>query len=154
MRKKTAAIMVVITPVVGCKCSRISESTAINGWCRSPQRKRPDIVDAYMEAYAKGNSYSVEYAHFEDEFVRQAYLSVEDQLISYQIEHIEKVNDNLYALTIKMKTTQTVMLRGDVWSEVYNFVARIDGQWKFINGVGNIPDDLQENLEKEKIQLP
>ena len=98
----------------------------------------------------KGNSYSVEYAHFEDEFVRQAYLSVEDQLISYQIEHIEKVNDNLYALTIKMKTTQTVMLRGDVWSEVYNFVARIDGQWKFINGVGNIPDDLQENLEKEK----
>ena len=103
-----------------------------------------------MEAYAKGNSYSVEYAHFEDEFVRQAYLSVEDQLISYQIEHIEKVNDNLYALTIKMKTTQTVMLRGDVWSEVYNFVARIDGQWKFINGVGNIPDDLQENLEKDK----
>ena len=113
-------------------------------------KEASDIVDAYMEAYAKGNSYSVEYAHFEDEFVRQAYLSVEDQLISYQIEHIEKVNDNLYALTIKMKTTQTVMLRGDVWSEVYNFVARIDGQWKFINGVGNIPDDLQENLEKEK----
>lgn len=149
MRKKTATIMVVITlllvaSAVGFLKARQSTAGAVL------PKEASDIVDAYMEAYAKGNSYSVEYAHFEDEFVRQAYLSVEDQLISYQIEHIEKVNDNLYALTIKMKTTQTVMLRGDVWSEVYNFVARIDGQWKFINGVGNIPDDLQENLEKEK----
>jgi len=33
---------------------------------------------------------------------------------------------------------------------VYNFVALIDKIWYFINGVGNIPPDIKDNLDEEK----
>ena len=59
MGKKTATIMVVITlllvaSAVGFLKARQSTAGAVL------PKEASDIVDAYMEAYAKGNSYSVE----------------------------------------------------------------------------------------------
>jgi hypothetical protein len=33
---------------------------------------------------------------------------------------------------------------------VYNFVAFIDDKWFYINGSGNIPSNLMDNLDEEK----
>ncbi len=103
-----------------------------------------------MEAYRKGTEYAVEYTHFEDEFVREAYIISGDKLLDYKIENVEKINDNLYAFTILVKTEQSTFYSGDIFERVFNFVARIDDEWYFLNGVSHIPADLQENLDIEK----
>ena len=106
-----------------------------------------ELVNNYMEAYRKGTEYAVEYTHFEDEFVREAYIISGDKLLDYKIE---KINDNLYAFTILVKTEQSTFYSGDIFERVFNFVARIDDEWYFLNGVSHIPADLQENLDIEK----
>ena len=109
-----------------------------------------ELVNNYMEAYRKGTEYAVEYTHFEDEFVREAYIISGDKLLDYKIENVEKINDNLYAFTILVKTEQSTFYSGDIFERVFNFVARIDDEWYFLNGVSHIPADLQENLDIEK----
>ena len=103
-----------------------------------------------MEAYRKGTEYAVEYTHFEDEFVREAYIISGDKLLDYKIENVERINDNVYAFTILVKTEQSTFYSGDIFERVFNFVARIDDEWYFLNGVSHIPADLQENLDIEK----
>lgn len=109
-----------------------------------------ELVNNYMEAYRKGTEYAVEYTHFEDEFVREAHIISGDKLLDYKIENVEKINDNLYAFTILVKTEQSTFYSGDIFERVFNFVARIDDEWYFLNGVSHIPADLQENLDIEK----
>ena len=109
-----------------------------------------ELVNNYMEAYRKGTEYAVEYTHIEDEFVREAYIISGDKLLDYKIENVEKINDNLYAFTILVKTEQSTFYSGDIFERVFNFVARIDDEWYFLNGVSHIPADLQENLDIEK----
>ena len=109
-----------------------------------------ELVNNYMEAYRKGTEYAVEYTHFEDEFVREAYIISGDKLLDYKIENVEKINDNLYAFTILVKTEQSTFYSGDIFERVFNFVARIDDEWYFLNGVSHIPADLQENLDIDK----
>ena len=110
-----------------------------------------ELVNNYMGRRArKGTEYAVEYTHFEDEFVREAYIISGDKLLDYKIENVEKINDNLYAFTILVKTEQSTFYSGDIFERVFNFVARIDDEWYFLNGVSHIPADLQENLDIEK----
>ena len=104
------------------------------------------LVDTYMKAYKIGTGESVRYAHFESDFKKEAYLESGDKLLDYKIESTEKINDSLFAFTILAKTTQT----DNSYLRVYNFVAQIDNSWYFINGVGNIPQDLKDNLDEEK----
>lgn len=102
-----------------------------------------NLIEEYMAAYKKGTEASVEFTHFNDEFKRQAYIMSGDKLLDYKVQSIEKINDDLYALNILIKTTVGYW---DDFKLVYNFAARIDGQWKYINGVSNIPENLRENL--------
>ena len=91
-----------------------------------------ELVNNYMEAYRKGTEYAVEYTHFEDEFVREAYIISGDKLLDYKIENVEKINDNLYAFTILVRTEQSTFYSGDIFERVFNFVARIDDEWYFL----------------------
>ena len=91
-----------------------------------------ELVNNYMEAYRKGTEYAVEYTHFEDEFVREAYIISGDNLLDYKIENVEKINDNLYAFTILVRTEQSTFYSGDIFERVFNFVARIDDEWYFL----------------------
>ena len=100
-----------------------------------------------MEAYRTDTAEAVQYAHFEDDFIRTAYLNASDMLLDYQIERVEKINDQLFGFTILIKTTQTMLYAGEDYEKVYNFVGQIDGEWYFMNGVANIPAELQENLD-------
>ena len=105
------------------------------------------LVEDYMEAYKKGTKEAIEYIYFEDDFKREAYLASSDKLLDYEVESIEKINENLYALTILVKTELTTFYSGDTYDQVYNFVAHIDDKWYFLNGVSNIPEEIRDNLD-------
>lgn len=108
------------------------------------------LVTKYMDAYKNGTEYSVEYIHFEDEFKRSAYVTARDKLVDYKIESAERINDNLYALTVLIMTEQSVLYNGETYQRVYNFAAKIDGEWLYLNGVSNIPLNIQDNLDPSK----
>lgn len=109
-----------------------------------------ELVETYMDAYKKGTEESAAYAHFESDFVRSAYIESGDRLIDYKLESTEKINDNLYSVTLLVKSESSVMYFGDEYQRVYNFAARIENEWYYINGVSDIPPALQENLDVNK----
>ena len=109
-----------------------------------------ELVETYMDAYKKGTEESAAYAHFESDFVRSAYIESGDRLIDYKLESTEKINDNLYSVTLLVKSESSVMYFGDEYQRVYNFTARIENEWYYINGVSDIPPALQENLDVNK----
>lgn len=109
-----------------------------------------DLINNYMSAFREGTDKSVEYIYMEDEFKRSAYINSGDMLIDYKIESFEKINDNLYGLVVLTKTEQSMITFGDIYRSVFNFVGYIDGEWRYINGVANIPTDIQENLDVNK----
>ncbi|NLV87451.1 MAG: hypothetical protein GX025_09610 [Clostridiales bacterium] len=104
------------------------------------------LVETYMDAYKLGTGEAIKYTHFENDFKKEAYLESGDKLFDYKIESAEKINDKLFTFTILVKTIQT----GDYYLSVYNFVALIDNEWYFINGVGNIPQNLKSNIDESK----
>ena len=108
------------------------------------------LVEQYMNAYKNGTGESVDYMHFESEFIRSAYIDSGDKLIDYQIEDAEKINDDLYCFTLLMKSQSSVFQSGDEYQRVFNFAARIENEWYYINGVSNIPPAIQENLDVSK----
>lgn len=108
------------------------------------------VLMAYMDAYKTGPKESVAFAHFEDDFIRTAYLNTDDRLIEYEIENMEMLSDSLVALTILIKTTQTVSYWGDDFYPVYNFLVKIEDEWYFVNGVSHIPPSIQDGLDVNK----
>lgn len=108
------------------------------------------LVEQYMDAYKSGTAESVAYMHFESEFIRSAYIDSGDKLIDYKLESTEKINDNLYSVTLLVKSESSIMYFGNEYQRVYNFTARIENEWYYINGVSNIPPALQENLDVSK----
>lgn len=146
--KKIAILVAIIVGVITCV------SIALFIHAQKNTTEIPDevtnLIEEYMTAYREGTEKSVEFTYFNDEFRRQAYIESGDKLLDYEVQSIERINDNLYALTILVKTIQTEFHEGDALELVYNFAAKIDGQWKYINGVSNIPEDLRENLIASK----
>lgn len=108
------------------------------------------LAEDYMNAYKNGTDQSVEYMHFEDDFVRSAYIASNGKLIDYEMESIEKINDNLYAFTVLVLTEQATWHGGEDYERVYNFAVRIEGTWYYVNGISHIPVDLQDNLDPSK----
>jgi len=108
------------------------------------------LIEKYMNAYRRGTTESADYIHFEDEFKKSAYITSADKLLDYKLESTEKINDNLYALVVLVKTEHSTFYSGDVYNRVWNFAARIDGNWYYLNGVSNVPTELQDNLDKSK----
>lgn len=108
------------------------------------------LIEDYMAAYQEGVEKSVELAWFRDESIREAYITTGDKLIDYEIQSIEKINDELYEVNVLMKSEQSVLNHGDEFQPAYNFAAKIDGQWRYLNGIAHIPDELRENLDAGK----
>lgn len=104
------------------------------------------LVETYMDACKISADEAIQYIHFESEFTRETYLISGVKLLDYKVNKTEKINDNLYALTVLVKTTAT----GDDFLRVYNFAALIDEKWFYINGVGNIPLNLKDDFDEEK----
>jgi len=103
-----------------------------------------EIYETYMEALKTGTKEAVQYMHFENDR-RIAYVDSTGKLVDYKIENIEKINDNLYAFTVSVKTT----IEKDYHTS-YNFVGRIDGELYVMNGVRQIPESISDNLDPNK----
>ena len=114
------------------------------------------LVVTYMDAFKIGVNEAVKYIHFSDDWTEGAYLDSNDRLLDYRIESTEVINDDLIALTIQTRTMvsdETGQTQGEgTYFVVYNFVARIEGEWRFINGVRHIPEDLKDNFDESKYQ--
>ena len=108
------------------------------------------VFEKYMDAYKNGPEEAVGFAHFENEFIRTAYISADDKLLDYEIESMEMINDRLVALTVLIKTVQTVRYSGDTFDRVYNFLVKIEDSWYYVNGVSNIPPSIQDGLDANK----
>lgn len=109
-----------------------------------------DLIETYMNAYKNGTAEAAEYIHFEDDFIKSAYIVAGDKLLDYKIESTEKINDNLYGLVVLVKTEQTTFYSGDIFERAYNFVGFFDGKWFYMNGVANIPISIRQNLDESK----
>lgn len=109
-----------------------------------------ETLENYLSALKEGVDKAVEYAHFEDDFTREAFIDSGSYLIDYEIEDAEKVNENLYAFSILSKTNTSVLYQGDEPIRVYNFVGKVNGDWYFMNGVAQVPEDIQENFDPSK----
>ena len=147
MKKAISFILAVVLTVFFAACS--SNNADKDGDTVIPEEVLT-LVEDYMNAYKIGTDKSVEYVHFEMDFIREAYIATNDKLIDYSIESTEKINDNLYGFTILGKTEKTIFHSGDVYNRAYNFVAFIDDSWYFINGVVNIPEIFKENFDETK----
>lgn len=70
---------------------------------------------------------------------------------SYDIVSMEKINDDLYALTVDyvdVPEDENEEYTEDVTA--YNFIGKIDGQWRYIFNKRNIPEEIQENFDPDK----
>lgn len=113
------------------------------------------LVKDYLHAYMTGKlSVSVEYLHLEEESMKEVYTHSGDKLLDYKIERVEKINDNLYSLTILIKTELSLRYEGEDYQKAYNFVGKINGKWYYMNGVSNIPRELRENLDETDYGYP
>jgi hypothetical protein len=127
-------------------------------WIKSEKPEIPkealSLVETYMDALNVGVHEAVKYIHFEDDWTKGIYLDTNDKLLDYRIESAEMINNDLIAFTIQSRTMvsdETAQTQGEgTYLMVYNFVARIDGKWRFINGVRHIPDDLKVNFDENK----
>lgn len=102
------------------------------------------VLSKYMDSFKIGTTESARYAHFRNDEIKAAYVNAGTILYDYRVEDITRINDKLFALTILVKTNRTA----DSYMRVYNFLGYIDDGWYFINGIGNVPDEICENLDR------
>lgn len=87
--------------------------------------------------------------HFEDDSIRDIFIATEDRLENYEIENIEKINENLYSVTLLTRMKINHIPGQEGLSTSYNFVVRIGNQWFYLNGINHIPENLRENLNPD-----
>lgn len=82
------------------------------------------------------------YVHYEDETIKSiALASIEgDRTIDYEILKLDKISDTLWAVEVYVETT----MQPDGFT-AYNFVGEIDGTYKIMRGVNQIPQNLIQN---------
>lgn len=113
---------------------------------KSPPDEAISVVNACLTARKTSIVESAQYAHFESTEKRKLYIDSGDFVLDYIIESTEMINENLYEFTILIKSTST----GTAYLRVYNFAAFLDGEWWYINGIGNIPNSLKDNLDQSR----
>ncbi len=69
------------------------------------------------------------------------YFGTTGAVMPYRIQSIDRINDGLYALKLELQDAS------GQWKTVYNFVGRIDGAYRYINGVSHIPEALRTNFD-------
>ena len=119
--------------------------------CGGELRAVERCAEQYLQAFqTEGIEKAVEYCHFEaNEFYtqdahRDLYVRSGCAIQDYRIENIHKINDGLYALKLELQDAD------GQWKTVYNFVGRIDGAYRYINGFSHIPDALRDGFAPER----
>lgn len=108
--------------------------------------KAEQTMTHYYEAFKDGTKESEKYAYFINETKHDFYVNAAEYLLDYKIEAVKKLKSGFYELTVSIKTNYS----GESYEQITNFLAKIDGKWYVINGVGNLPEPLLSYLDKEK----
>lgn len=90
--------------------------------------------------------------HYEDDnkqFHEIRKDSFQNKLITnYKIEEIKKLDKDFYSITIDIES------REEVAENNIFYVAKVDGEWKIIFGMHNIPTNIMENLKENNVEIP
>lgn len=105
----------------------------------------------YMNVAVSDRTESIiQYMHFEDLRYRElALLSATDRLLDYEVIDVELLTDELWVFTCNI--TSDSMPEGGT---VYNFVGIIDGDFRVMNNVRHIPEDMKKSLDLSKYTYP
>ena len=118
--------------------------------CGGEQKAVERCAEQYLQAFRDGGmEQAVEYCHFEEDECysrddhRAFYIRSGCAIQDYRIRCIDRINDALYALTLDLQDAS------GQWKTVYNFVGRIDGAYRYINGVSHVPAALRDGFVPE-----
>lgn len=102
----------------------------------------------YMEAAKVDYVEAVnEYRHFEDEETRQLTIEHACLVLYYEILRIEKLSSELWEIEFFSQTE--VFERGFY---CVNYVGLIDGEYRIMGNIEQIPDDLKEGVDIEEYE--
>lgn len=97
--------------------------------------------EAYLQSFATGTAQeTAELMWFPNEYVESDFLTNYYNESIDDTRKFEQINDDLWVAT-------NVAFGEHGANEVYTFVARMDGGWKVIQDVRNIPEQLRVNLD-------
>lgn len=118
--------------------------------CGGELRAVERCAEQYLHTFrTEGIEKAVEYCHFEATELyspddhRTLYVRSGCAIQDYRIQHIDRINDGLYALKLELQDA------GGQWKTVYNFVGRINGAYRYINGVSHVPAALRDGFAPE-----
>ena len=104
------------------------------------------FAEEYLQVFQnEGPEKAVNYCHFQPseaftvEDFRTLFVRSSTTIDDYKITSLDKINDDLYAVTLEIKD-------GENWRQIYNFVGKIDGNYRYMNSVNHIPSTMRENL--------
>ena len=144
MKRKVLLILLTVT-----MCFALSGCDGVDRDMRAVEM----CAEQYLQAFKTvGMKEAVQYCHFEaNEFHSQdvhraLYIRAGCAIQDYRIQNIEKINDELYVLTLELQDA------GGQWTTVYNFVGYIDGVYRYINGISHIPESLRTGFVPEAYQ--
>ncbi len=146
--KKFGKIYSIVVLLLACFLGvAIVRQTRVSAWNEGEVEK---FAESYMESIIeKGPASVVDECYFSTEMEREIFQESSFFYTGYEIKEICYINDDLYALTIELDNPMLDQTNKSQ-ETVYNFVARIDGEKYYINNVRNIPESVQEGLDKNK----
>lgn len=105
----------------------------------------------YLNTAMRNRSESIEkYLYFNDPRSRElAQISSSNRLLEYEILSVEQLSNELWAFTCDIKTDAK-----PEGKTVYNFVGVIDGSFRVMTGIRQIPDYLKKTLDLSKYTYP
>lgn len=122
--------------------------------CGGEIRAVEQCAQRYLQTFkTEGIEKAVTYCHFEaSEFYsqdahRDLFARSGCAIQDYRIRNIDKINDGLYALTLELQDAD------GQWKNVYNFVGRIDGAYRYISGISHIPEALRTGFVPEDYRV-
>ena len=119
----------------------------------------PDEIESVIKDYliarqTTTSEESVEKLFFLDEnsFEREAYKRSYNRLKSADVLCVDRINDNLYAVTLD--ATWVNLSDKETSAQIYNFVAFIDKSWVYILADHNIPADVLAGADLSAYSYP
>lgn len=135
--------------------------TGCNANDSAPTDTLPDAANQCVDNYLKimetdGSKSATDFLYFENNTTKEMFGEANMTFNRYSIDNVEKVNDNLYVLSFSATVAYHSPTEGeepDTEEETgYNYVANINGDWRFILNKNDIPTSIQENFDSDKYQ--
>ncbi len=103
-----------------------------------------NLIQEFLDFEVEGNAEKVrELEHYENDweadFKYDEIRSSQDTIKSYQILSSEKINDSIFVFQIEAETAYS-----DSPDTFYNFVIILDGEYRAVCNIRNIPEKLSE----------